>query len=258
MVEAGPRVVSAFSVNGSERRGPFDDSDCAILRAVMPHLLRALQIHRRLNVADATSHALASAIHRASTAVFLVDAGGRVIFMNGCASRIAVMRDGIAVENGELRGPRVADTMRIRELLADAVKTSSHEGRGPGGMLAVGRPSGRRPLTLIVSPMLRRPTDLPGTDGAAAMVFVSNPDQVAVPDDAALRALYALTPAEAKLTKLRVQGLSLNEAAARLGLRRETVRSRVKSVFEKTTTCSQSELVALILATGGGQLPHES
>jgi DNA-binding CsgD family transcriptional regulator len=257
MVEAGPRVVSAFSVNGSERRGPFDDSDCAMLSAIMPHLLRALQIHRRLNVADATSHALAAAIDRASTGVFLIDAGARVIFMNGCASRIVAMRDGIAVENGELRASRVAETMRIRELLAAAVKTSSREGRGAGGMLAVGRPSGRRPLTVIVSPMLRRPTDVPGTDGAAALVFVSDPEQVSVPDDAALRALYALTPAEARLTRLLVHGLSLNDAAARLGLRRETVRSRVKSVFGKTATCSQSELVRLILTTGGGQLPHE-
>jgi DNA-binding CsgD family transcriptional regulator len=37
------------------------------------------------------------------------------------------------------------------------------------------------------------------------------------------------------------------EAGERLGLRRETVRSRLKAIFEKTNTHRQGELVRLVL-----------
>jgi DNA-binding CsgD family transcriptional regulator len=39
----------------------------------------------------------------------------------------------------------------------------------------------------------------------------------------------------------------MQEAGAALGLRRETVRSRVKAIFEKTQTHRQADLVRLIL-----------
>ena len=56
-----------------------------------------------------------------------------------------------------------------------------------------------------------------------------------------------MTPAEARLARLLVQGASLAAAQRDLGLRRETVRTRLKTIFEKTNTHRQSELVTLIL-----------
>ena len=66
-------------------------------------------------------------------------------------------------------------------------------------------------------------------------------------NDEMLRALYGLTAAEAVLTRLLVQGLPLAEAAAQLGVRVQTVRTRLKTIFEKTDTHRQAELVRLVL-----------
>jgi DNA-binding CsgD family transcriptional regulator len=79
------------------------------------------------------------------------------------------------------------------------------------------------------------------------MVFATDPEDVVVLDEEVLRALFDLTPAEAKLTRLIGQGATLTEAGLRLNLRSETVRSRLKTIFEKTGAHRQAELVRLVI-----------
>ena len=59
--------------------------------------------------------------------------------------------------------------------------------------------------------------------------------------------LYRLTPAEAKLAKALAAGQSLSEAAEELSVGQSTLRSHLKSIFVKTQTKRQSELVRLFM-----------
>jgi DNA-binding CsgD family transcriptional regulator len=67
------------------------------------------------------------------------------------------------------------------------------------------------------------------------------------PPAAILAKTFRLTPAEAKLASVIARGASPKIAAGELKISRETVRNQLKSVFAKTDTHRQSELVALIL-----------
>jgi len=167
--------------------------------------------------------------------------------MNRAAERLIATRDVLTLDRGELRAARASDTTRLRSLLADAVATSTAGGVGAGGTLALGRSSGGRPLMTCVSPLCGRKTHFPGIAPAAAMVIVTDPERGEVPDADVLGALLRLTPAEAKLTRLLALGFTINDAAVDLGLRRDTVRTRVKTIFEKTSTHSQAALMRLAL-----------
>lgn len=248
MIESGPQVFSVISINGTERRGAFGAAESALLNALMPHLRRALQLHRRLVSAETISHDLAGAIDRARHAVLLVTAAGRVTFMNSAAERLVATRDVLTVDGGELRAAGADDTARLRSLLADAAATSMGRGVGAGGALALGRPSGRRPLMAFVSPLPGRKVLFPTSDPATAMVVVTDPERGEIPDADVLGTLLGLTPAEAKLTRLLAEGFTIKDAAAGLDLRTETVRTRVKTIFEKTSTHSQAALGRLALS----------
>ncbi|HLG55444.1 MAG TPA: helix-turn-helix transcriptional regulator [Vicinamibacterales bacterium] len=248
MIETGPQMLSVISINGTERRGPFGTDDAALLDALMPHLQRTLQLHRRITTAEAASEDFSSVIDRATHAVFLIDAAGTVMYMNREAERVVATRDGLCVEDGELLAARAADTTRLRSLLADAAATSKGEGIGSGGALALGRPSGRRPLMVLVTALSFRRQMFLGFEPAVAMVTVTDPERVAVPDEEILGVFLGLTPAEAKLTRLLAQGVTLDEAAIRLGLQRETVRTRLKAILEKTSTHRQADLIRLALS----------
>ena len=67
------------------------------------------------------------------------------------------------------------------------------------------------------------------------------------PPAAILAKTFRLTPSEAKLACVIARGVSPGIAARELKISRETARNQLKSVFAKTNTHRQSELVALLL-----------
>ncbi|MGB8901203.1 MAG: helix-turn-helix transcriptional regulator [Methylocella sp.] len=67
------------------------------------------------------------------------------------------------------------------------------------------------------------------------------------PPAAILAKTFRLTPAEAKLACIIARGAPPSIAAQELKISRETARNQLKSVFAKTDTHRQSELVALLL-----------
>ena len=67
------------------------------------------------------------------------------------------------------------------------------------------------------------------------------------PPEAILAKTFHLTPSEAKLACVIARGAPLQIAARELEIPWETARNRLKSVFAKTYTHRQSELVALLL-----------
>lgn len=66
-----------------------------------------------------------------------------------------------------------------------------------------------------------------------------------------LMSIYSLTHAEAQLTRILVAGYDINEAALHLSVSAHTARTHLKSIFRKTNTHRQAELVSTVL-TGPG------
>ena len=62
-----------------------------------------------------------------------------------------------------------------------------------------------------------------------------------------LRCHFGLTPAEARLALHLVAGETLRSAEVKLSISYETARTCLKSIFNKTGTCRQAELVIVIL-----------
>jgi DNA-binding CsgD family transcriptional regulator len=103
---------------------------------------------------------------------------------------------------------------------------------------------GKRPLQLLVSPLCLEGVANAGK--AVVAVFLADPEQFqAVPTDA-LRTLFGFSPAEARLAICVFEGHSLSEAAELNCVSRETVKTQMASVFQKTGARRQSELVRLL------------
>jgi DNA-binding CsgD family transcriptional regulator len=114
--------------------------------------------------------------------------------------------------------------------------------------LTLTRPSGKRPLSVLAAPLPPHSVML-GMEPPGVAVFVTDPDKKPPAGAPILRATFGLTRAEAELVLTLLEGASVQEAAARLGLATDTVRKRLKVVFQKTNTHRQSELMRLVLLT---------
>ncbi|MEJ3866062.1 hypothetical protein WGU94_10275, partial [Campylobacter jejuni] len=65
-------------------------------------------------------------------------------------------------------------------------------------------------------------------------------------DQALLAATFELTPAQARLAARLARGDSVETAAQEAGVALATARNQLKTIFQKTGTHRQAELVALL------------
>lgn len=227
-----------------------EDRAVTLLAVLAPHLQRAAVASQRLRAAAALHAGLTDAFERLAGATLLVDRRAQIVFANARARRLLAMADGLCSLHDGLAASRPADTQRLRRLIDGA----SRPGLDGGGAAALARHNGRAPLAALVIP-LRRAGDKPSPllSRSTALVFVTDPDDALGGDSIVverLRALYGLTPAEARAAMLVARGRGLQETAAELGIGAGTVHTHMKRVFEKTGVRRQSSLARLLTRCG--------
>ncbi len=84
-------------------------------------------------------------------------------------------------------------------------------------------------------------------EDALTLVTLVDLGETPQPGEQTLQTLFGLTPAETRLARELARGLSPGEAAEKLEVRTTTARSQLSSIFAKTGTRRQGELVALLL-----------
>ena len=73
IIETGRQNVSVISINGTDRRGAFSSEDTTLLTALMPHLQRGLQLHRRLLTSETTAEDFTALVDAVPNAVIFVN-----------------------------------------------------------------------------------------------------------------------------------------------------------------------------------------
>jgi DNA-binding CsgD family transcriptional regulator/PAS domain-containing protein len=226
--------------------GQFGKGELELVRAMVPHLARAMQIRDRLRDAQMMAADLSSALDCVRHGVLLVSAGGQALFANRVAQDILRRRDGLMLSRGELRAATPTETNILRAALFSTIQS---KGADPGkGTILLSKENGR-PLTVVIAPFPAKPSGI--ASDAAAVIFITDPDRTPVPGAESIALLLDLTPAEATLVHHLASGYSLHEAAQRLGIQRESARKRLKVIFHKTNTHRQADLIRLVLTTMG-------
>ena len=245
VLSANGHSAATLSVCRRERH-VFGETQMSLMRHLMPHLQRAVQVHERLAESSKRVTDLAAALNGLSTGAILVSADGTVLIVNDSAAETLAQRDGLTMDRGELRAERPRDTADLRCLIRGSANNGSD--LLSGGVLVIERPSsGRRPLQLVVSPLPSHNRFAQGD--ARAIIFVTDPDRVQEPDLVRLRRVYKLSRAEADVAGYLLQEKSVRETGDILGISMNTVRFHLKQLFSKTQTRRQSELVRLLSST---------
>jgi DNA-binding CsgD family transcriptional regulator len=102
----------------------------------------------------------------------------------------------------------------------------------------------RRPYALLVSPMPNASIRSLSPKVAAAIVL-ADPDAVSSTPSQILAELYGLTNAEARIALKLSTGANLTRISEEFGISYETTRNHLKSIFAKTDTHRQAEVVVL-------------
>jgi DNA-binding CsgD family transcriptional regulator len=181
----------------------------------------------------------------------VTDPMGRLLLANRTAEHVLAMRDGLQLTSrGVLQSSLYSSPSVVDVLQQAASATLPEEQEASDVVLAVQRPSGKRPLTLLVRSANGLPEDgYPAT--TAALVFILDPELPVEVDAAELHQLYGLTTAETRLANLLMQGKSLEDCCYELGIRRPTACTHLQQLFKKTGVQRQSQLVSLLFKSIG-------
>jgi DNA-binding CsgD family transcriptional regulator/GAF domain-containing protein len=235
-------TVAMISLSRPERHGPFPRAVVDLSRLLMPHLRRACLLHHRLFKLNAERSSGFAALEILPTAVWLLDAEGRLLFANSAGRELDQCRDGLWTDK---HGMPVAFDSNENQELHQCISTAIAAGKGlttaADGVVTVRRRRASTSLQVMVYPL--------GSDalsaGGAAAIFVLDPEKAVVPDEQVLRTLFGLTGAEASLVTALAQGVSLKDYCSQHRVTINTVRTQLQRAMSKTGTRRQSQLVSL-------------
>ena len=181
------------------------------------------------------------ALNELSIAVVVVNPSGRIIFMNRRGGELCAKVDGLCIVDTDTCCASIqAESTHLHEMIRESAVAGTRKA------LSISRPSMKRPLLIVVAPL---PSFSDGINaGPSVALYISDPEHNSVPPPEQLAALLDLPPAKSKLAYSLAQGVSLEEAAGKLGITTETARTYLKDIFSRTGTSRQSELVKLILS----------
>ncbi len=231
-------LLAPMGLLRTRKEPPFGEAEFRGLRHLAPHLNRAIRVNLRLLEMDAQARAAADMADRALVALALTDARGRVAEANAPARAILAENDGLGIRDGALRPGRAEDCARLARLIAEAAGGSRFVRMS--GVMQVWRPSGRRPLSLVVTPTHNAGSPF-GRSQTVSVAF-ADPERAPETDANLLARLYGLTAREASVAVLFLRGRPPCEAAAELGMTENTARTHVRPICSRRLGSSGSTI----------------
>jgi DNA-binding CsgD family transcriptional regulator/PAS domain-containing protein len=235
-----------FRVTRAEGQPDFSRAELEFCGLLLPHIKRALNLHLSINQDRKVSTLYSHAMTQMLVGVVILDQNGLVIECNPAATAIFGLKDGLTVDAGQLQSSYSDDNRKLQKLLREALNTTHMEQLGVTQAMTVTRPSGKLSWGLI----LQRISSDQWTEGKqrpSLAVFVRDTEGRVDPSVRLAQQLFQLTPAETALAIQLANGLSLEEATEALGIKRNTGRAHLRSIFSKTGVRRQTELVRIFL-----------
>lgn len=238
--------IYGFRVTRPEGSPDFSATDRALCRRLLPHLKRALNLHLAVNQDRKVNTLYSQAMAQLMVGVIVLDEHGEVIELNTMARAIVEMNDGLRIVGKQLEATYANDNRKLQRMVRDALAPTAAAKVSLVEAMAASRPSGKVSWGLVVQSM--EPDQwTEGKHRPSVAVFVRDAEGKAHPPVKLAQQLFQLTPAETSLAIQLANGLSLEEAAEALNIRRNTARAHLRSIFSKTGVRRQTELVRIFL-----------
>lgn len=179
--------------------------------------------------------------------IILFDEKGTIILKNKTAQAILADNDGLTVKDHNLTAFDRFENMELQNLIRMALGIKKVGNPESGGQMLVMRRSCRRPYMVFVSPLKSNPISIESKKATVA-IYITDPERRFATAEDILRRLYRLTISEARLAALLVEGKNVEEASEKLEITTNTTRTHLKSIYQKTDTRGQSDLIRLVMS----------
>jgi DNA-binding CsgD family transcriptional regulator len=237
-------VIGALALGRRRKAGYFGDEELGRARLLLPHLQRAIGFSRLLELATLRASAFEAALDAVAVPTVLVTADAELVHANAAGRAELDRAELLKVSQGRI----AAADLRDQRGLAQALSTASEQPAAPPTQLDV--PLGKDARKLQLLPLPRGSVRGTLAPSAAAAIMLTPPPRSPLAEPGAIAARlidrFGLTPAEAAVALEVAKGDGRAAAAARLGIRDNTVRTHLSAIFLKLGINRQAQLVRLL------------
>ena len=233
-----------FAWMRGQSRGQFTDEECLNANRIVPHLVRAVALEFQSNTLQDVQRISTYALDQMEVGVIALDAQGRACYCNAVADAFLRAQRGIKVIQGIVRAMNVADDQRMQAARLRVVE------RGESICFSIFGPTAELTPKITVT-VARLPSEHPVArlhQSAKVLMLVNDASRRRVLTTKQSVQMFGLTEAEARLARALTQGGTMEQYALENHRSIATVRAHMRSIFVKTGTGRQSELVRLLVA----------
>jgi DNA-binding CsgD family transcriptional regulator len=233
--------------------GPFNkERDVQLLGKLLPHLSRALRLYAQIMRARTEQSVYKCAMEHLAFGSVLLDGDGRIMELSSIASELVEKYREIRLEGDRMVLADREANQELQRAIATAAEIRKDQlGLGHVDLVRM-RCSGASLIGFLVIPIPLL-TYYQGAHAPGVIIYMSDLDG-RISDTAEhyksveqlLRKMFKLTTSEAALAVLLADGLSLAEAAAKMGLTEGSARNYSKRIYEKAEVNRQPSLVRCV------------
>jgi DNA-binding NarL/FixJ family response regulator len=227
---------------GEENR--FADRSFDWLRSLMPHIGQAYSLGSSIASNRAATALVHGHLEHWQCGLIVCDEAGHVQWLNQKARDRVSASDALQLKNGRIQARSALAQHHFVGALLQSARSDS------ATFLALDTPTGRLQLAVQA---LGSASHL--TNGLLLVSFASG-DEISQIPASALKSLFDLTNAEARLACALVSGFTVEQFAQRRGVTVGTVRYQVNQILMKTGTNRQADLVRRILGSVAAYLSY--
>lgn len=225
---------------------PEIDYDLLCRIAVLnKHLAHAMGLQDRVD-------RLSEAVIHSDEALDLVDFGLALygkdeapIYLNKLARRICAAEDGIRLSKNSISIQDRDARIKLDVLLTKIKNRKTPLNTRAGGVVRVLRPSGKQAYSMMVIPLSTYKKS--GMENITIAVLIFDPSLNKNSAIKLFTSSYGLTQAESRLALELAKGISMDDFATKRQISITTARTQLRSIFAKTETSRQPELISLLL-----------
>ncbi|WP_313172115.1 helix-turn-helix transcriptional regulator [Massilia oculi] len=258
-----PEATVIFSCLRSSGEGPLPPDALAFLDRLRPHMERAVRMGLAQFVYSTQALVGHALVDKLRQPVMLLTATGDVVLANAAARSLLASTSLVQIADGKLVLPqryRTSFLMQCGELetrVRNAVAQGKPDDKESRALhMRSEAASGAAADALYAFFTMLVPEHTLGSFGLRplVMLFFYHPTSVQVIDSALLTAAFGLSHAECKIASMLADGVPLKTIADLLGVQYDTVRKQLLSIYQKTATNRQPELVRLLMNLPASQL----
>ncbi len=248
LVGESGEVVNLLVHYPLSRSEVYDTATVKILTNIRGNLERSVNLARLLRADVETAVAEAALVERGRCAAFIIDGDRRLREANRLAERLFASGHGVAVRHGRCHlGDATADAR-----FASALEALSRGEPTPISRIGFRTATGAWQLSLASLPVAQPPGGarlalLPPRRMVLVLVTDLGSRGLSAGNLDALAGGFGLTQSEIAFCKRLLLGETIAEAADKLGITQGTARTRLKTIFQKTGTSRQAELMLLLV-----------